>query len=131
MPTGRVKWFDAERGFGFVTNPGDDDAFVGTNVLPEGVTELRQGQKIEYEFATGRRGPQVLRILKVHDSEPGGRREREHRYEPGQLHSMIQDLITLLERQVQPTLEAGRFPDRREGHQVAQVLRAVARELDA
>ena len=47
MPIGRVKWFDPDKGFGFVTNPGDDDVFVGTQVLPDGVEELHQGQKIE------------------------------------------------------------------------------------
>lgn len=65
MPIGRVKWFDPDKGFGFVTNPGDDDVFVGTQVLPDGVEELHQGQKIEYEFAAGRKGPQVLRITDI------------------------------------------------------------------
>ena len=43
---------------------------------------------------------------------------------------MIQDLITLLEGEVQPTLQKGRYPERKESRQVAGILRAVAKELD-
>ena len=46
MPIGKVKWYDAEKGFGFVSNPGSEDVFVGRSVLPEGVEELVQGQRI-------------------------------------------------------------------------------------
>ncbi|MCH6197715.1 cold shock domain-containing protein [Corynebacterium mastitidis] len=126
MPVGKMKWYDAERGFGFVSNPGDEDVYVGKQVLPEGVTELYPGQRIEFDFASGRRGPQALRI-KVLDKP----RKPHHRYSPDELNSMIADVVTLLEARVQPDLRAGRFPDRKSGHQVAEILRAVARELDA
>ena len=43
MPTGKVKWYDADRGYGFVSNPGDEDVYVGSQVLPDGVTELVKG----------------------------------------------------------------------------------------
>ena len=129
MPIGRVKWFDPDKGFGFVTNPGHDDDFVGTQVLPDGVEELHQGQKIEYEFAAGRKGPQVLRITDIQETGRP-RRRPSHKYKPDQLQSMIQDLMTLLEGHVQPSLQAGRYPGRKESRQVAEVLRAVARELD-
>ena len=67
MPIGKVKWYDADKGFGFVSNPGDEDVYVSRNVLPKGVDELYQGQRIEFDFAAGRRGPQALRV-KVLDS---------------------------------------------------------------
>ena len=131
MPTGKVKWFDADRGFGFVTNPGNEDVFVGKQVLPEGVTELRQGQKLEYEFAAGRRGPQVMRITDIAAPPAAARSRRpKHQYNPDQLQSMIQDLITLLEGEVQPSLQQGRYPERKESRQIAGILRAVAKELD-
>ncbi|WP_026166204.1 cold-shock protein [Corynebacterium mastitidis] len=126
MPVGKMKWYDAERGFGFVSNPGDEDVYVGKQVLPEGVMELYPGQRIEFDFASGRRGPQALRV-KVLDKP----RKPQHRYSPDELNSMIADVVTLLEARVQPDLRAGRFPDRKSGHQVAEILRAVARELDA
>lgn len=121
-----MKWYDAERGFGFVSNPGDEDVYVGKQVLPEGVTELYPGQRIEFDFASGRRGPQALRITIL--DKP---RKPHHRYSPDELNSMIADVVSLLEARVQPDLRAGRFPDRKSGHQVAEILRAVAKELDA
>lgn len=126
MPVGTVKWYDAERGFGFVSNPGEEDCFVGKQVLPKGVTELHQGQRIEFDFAAGRKGPQALRV-KVLDQP---RKRPQHKYEPDALHGMISDLVTVLESSVQPGLSKGHYPDRKAGAQVAKILRAVATELE-
>ena len=57
MPIGKVKWYDPDKGFGFVSNPGDEDVYVSRHVLPEGVDELVHGQRIEFDFAAGKRGP--------------------------------------------------------------------------
>lgn len=127
MPIGKVKWYDADKGFGFVSNPGDEDVFVGRNVLPEGVEELVQGQRIEFDFAAGRRGPQALRI-KILETP---RRKHIPSRKPEELNSMISDVMTMLEQHVQPILEAGRYPERKMSRQVAEILRAVAKDLDA
>ncbi|WKD58916.1 cold-shock protein [Corynebacterium caspium] len=127
MPIGKVKWYDPERGFGFVSNPGSEDVYVPKHVLPKGVEALEAGQRLEYDFASARRGPQALRI-KILDSP---RRTVQRRYNPEELNSLIQDLMSVLETQVQPELRSGRFPERKHGRQVAEILRAVARELDA
>ncbi|MEJ6019816.1 cold-shock protein [Corynebacterium sp. H113] len=144
MPIGKMKWYDKDRGFGFVSNPDGEDVYVGHAVLPEGVEELHQGQRIEYDYADGRPGPQALRISVL--SEPqrrggrgrggqGGRgqgaRKPVKRHSPSELNGMISDMISMLENTVQHDLKSGRYPDRKHGHQVAEVLRAVARELDA
>ena len=126
MPIGKVKWFDADKGFGFVSNPGDEDVYVGRNVLPEGVDELVQGQRIEFDFAAGRRGPQALRV-RVLDSP----RRRTPSRKPEELSSMLSDVMTLLETQVQPVLAQGRYPERKTGRQVAEILRAIAKDLDS
>ncbi|MFS0295169.1 cold-shock protein [Corynebacterium striatum] len=126
MPIGKVKWFDADKGFGFVSNPGDEDVYVGRNVLPEGVDELVQGQRIEFDFAAGRRGPQALRV-KVLDSPS----RRTPSRKPEELSSMLSDVMTLLETQVQPVLAQGRYPERKTGRQVAEILRAIAKDLDS
>ncbi|MEJ5997319.1 cold-shock protein [Corynebacterium sp. H130] len=128
MPIGKVKWFDVERGFGFVSNPGDEDVYVNKQVLPKGVTELHPGQRIDFDFAAGRRGPQALRV-RVLDDAPA--RKPQHKYKPEELASMISDMMTLLETSIQGPLLAGRYPERKEGRQVAEILRAVAKELDA
>ena len=127
MPIGKVKWYDAEKGFGFASNPGEEDVFIGRNVLPEGVEELVPGQRVEFDFAAGRRGPQALR-LEILDAP---RRRPVHRRKPEELGSMLADVMTLIETQIQPALTAGRYPDRKESRQVAEILRAVAKELDA
>ncbi len=127
VPIGKVKWYDAGKGFGFVSNPGDEDVFVGKQVLPEGVEELVPGQRIEFDFASGRRGPQALRV-KVLDTP---RRRPVNRRKPEELNSMISDMLTIMESQIQPALAAGRYPERRSGRQIAEILRAVAKELDS
>lgn len=127
MPIGKVRWFDADKGFGFVTNPGDEDVYVNKSVLPDGVEELFPGQRVEFDFAAGRRGPQALRV-KVLD-EP--RRRNVQRRKPEELSSMLSDVLTVIETQIQPALAAGRYPERKEGRQVAEILRAIAKELDA
>ncbi|APT84293.1 cold-shock protein [Corynebacterium aquilae] len=126
MPIGKVKWFDAERGFGFVTNPGEEDCFVGAAVLPDGVEELVPGQRIEFDVAEGRRGPQALRVVVLDE----GPRRRASKYTPEQLAGMISDMVTMLETKVQPDLQQGRRVERKTGRQVAEILRAVAKELD-
>ena len=127
VPIGKVKWYNAEKGFGFVSNPGDEDVYVGKAVLPEGVEELVPGQRIEFDFAAGRRGPQALRI-KILDTP---RRRAVSRRKPEELGSMLSDVLTVIEGQIQPALSAGRYPDRKAGRQVAEILRAVAKELDS
>ena len=129
VPIGKVKWYDAERGYGFVSNPGNEDCYVSKQVLPDGVEELHQGQRIDFDFAAGRRGPQALRV-KILDP-PRVSKKPQHKYEPEKLHGMVSDLVTLLESKVQPLLRSGRYPDRKTGHQVAEILRAVAKELDS
>ncbi len=126
MPIGKVKWYDTDKGFGFASNPGDDDVFIGKGVLPEGVDELVPGQRIEFDFAAGRRGPQALRI-KILDTP---KRRQAHRRKPEELGSMLADVMTMIETQIQPALTSGHYPDRKESHQVAEILRAVAKELD-
>ena len=127
MPIGKVKWYDAKKGFGFASNPGDADVFVGKNVLPDGVDGLLPGQRIEFDFAAGRRGPQSLRV-KVLDNP---RRKAGIARKPEELHSLVSDVMTVLESQVQPALENGRYPDRKTGRHVSEILRAIAKDLDA
>ena len=59
------------------------------------------------------------------------RRRPVNRRKPDQLASMLADVMSMLETQVQPALDAGRYPERKESRQIAEILRAVAKELDA
>ena len=136
VPTGKVKWYSAEKGFGFVSQEEGEDVYVGSSALPSGVGELKAGQKVEFGIAAGRRGPQAL-SLKVIEPPPSlakTRREAEkpeHKHTPDELHGMVEDMITLLEGAVQPELRKGRYPDRKIARRVSEVVKAVAQELDA
>ena len=137
MPTGRVKWYDADKGFGFLSQEDGEDVYVRSSALPEGVEDLKAGQRVEFGLASGRRGPQALSV-KLIDPPPSLARTRretsappEHKHTPDELHGMVEDMITLLEGTVQPELRKGRYPDRKVARRVSEVVKAVARELDA
>ena len=136
MPTGKVKWYDADKGFGFLSQEEGEDVYVRSSALPEGVEGLKAGQKVEFGLASGRRGPQALSV-KLIDPPPTlakTRREAstvEHKHSPDELHGMVEDMNTLLESTVQPDLRKGRYPDRKVARRVSEVVKAVAQELDA
>lgn len=127
VPSGRVKWYDAEKGFGFVTQDGGEDVYVRASALPEGVTALKPGMRVEFGVADGRRGPQALSVRLV-DPVPSVAEARRRPAE--ELHGLIEDMIKVLESTVQPDLRRNRYPDRKVTKRIAEVVRAVARELD-
>ncbi|MFT4125343.1 MAG: cold-shock protein [Gordonia sp. (in: high G+C Gram-positive bacteria)] len=137
MPTGKVKWYDADKGFGFLSQEGGEDVYVRASALPEGLSVLKPGQRVEFGMAAGRRGPQALKVT-VLEAAPSvaknvreaARKEQPKRHSPDELHGMVADLITLLEGKVQPDLRKGRYPDRKTAQRISEVVRAVARELD-
>ena len=133
VPSGRVKWYDPERGFGFLSQEDGEDVYVRADALPAGVESLRARQRVDFDMVSGRRGRQALRVV-VHD-EPAVAEDRAPRGGPrrsaDELHGMVEDMIKVLETTVQPELRRGHRPDHKVASRVATVLRAVARELDA
>jgi cold shock protein len=127
VPTGKVKWYDAGKGFGFVTQDGGEDVFIRKTALPQGVEALKAGQRLEFGVADGRRGPQALSVRLI-DAPPSVAEARRRPAE--ELHGVIEDMIKLLETKVQPNLRHSRYPDRRSSKPIAEALRAVARDLD-
>ncbi|MFB9658991.1 cold-shock protein [Glycomyces mayteni] len=133
MPSGRVKWFDAEKGFGFVSrDDGGKDVFVHRDALPEGVEELAKGTKVEYSIIDTRRGVQAmgLHVLAAPASVGAAAAPETPKRSPEELNSLLQDLIGVLEQQVMPPLSRGRRPDRKTGAKIAELLRAVATDLE-
>ena len=127
MPTGRVKWYDAAKGFGFVTSDEGGDVFLPKTALPSDVAELRSGQRIEFGVMDGRRGAQAsgVRVLAAPPSVAELRRRPAE-----ELHGMVEDMIKVLEAKVQPDLRRGRYPDRRAAQKIAKLVHAVAAELE-
>ena len=131
MPSGRVKWYDAEKGFGFVSQEGGEDVHVRASALPSGVQTLKSGQKVEFSVAEGRRGPQAMQLWLV-EAPPSVAVNvaAANRRSPDELLSMLGDLIKVLDSKVVPELSRGRYPDRTTGHRIGEILRVVASELD-
>ncbi|TCK20147.1 cold-shock protein [Pseudonocardia endophytica] len=127
MPTGRVKWYDAEKGFGFLSQDGGEDVYVRKAALPSGVEALKSGQRVEFGMAEGRRGPQALSVRVVEKQASAVENARRPAEE---LHGLVEDMMRLLESRVQPQLRHGRYPDRKTCKLAAEVVRAVARDLD-
>jgi CspA family cold shock protein len=122
-----VKWYDAAKGFGFVTSDEGGDVFLPKGSLPTGVADLKAGQRIEFGVADGRKGAQALGV-KVLDAPPS---VAELRRRPAdELHGMVEDMIKIIESKVQPDLRRGRYPDKRTAQKVAQLVHAVASELE-
>ncbi|MBB5148831.1 MULTISPECIES: cold-shock protein [Ureibacillus] len=66
MKQGTVKWFNSEKGFGFIEVEGENDVFVHFSAIQgEGFKTLDEGQKVEFEVVEGNRGPQAANVVKL------------------------------------------------------------------
>ncbi|RBM17778.1 MULTISPECIES: cold-shock protein [Streptomyces] len=126
MPTGKVKWFNSEKGFGFLSRDDGGDVFVHSSALPSGVEALRPGQRVEFGVVAGQRGDQALSVTLL---DPVPSVAAAQRRKPDELASIVQDLTTLLDG-VSQQLERGRYPEKASGRKIAGMLRAVADQLD-
>jgi CspA family cold shock protein len=122
-----VKWYDTEKGFGFLTRDDGGDVFVHKAALPTGVADLKTGQRVEFGVVESRKGNQALAV-KLLESPPSVAELRRRPAE--ELHGLIEDMIKVLEAKVMPDLRRGRFPDKKNTKKIAEVVHAVARELE-
>lgn len=66
MKTGTVKWFNAEKGYGFISTDEGEDVFVHFSAIQgEGFKALEEGQKVQFEVVEGARGPQASNVTKI------------------------------------------------------------------
>ncbi|PLX34697.1 MAG: cold-shock protein [Clostridiales bacterium] len=66
MKIGTVKWFNAEKGFGFISIEGEDDVFVHYSAIEmDGFKTLEEGQEVQFEVVQGERGPQAANVTKA------------------------------------------------------------------
>ncbi|OEF97492.1 cold-shock protein CspD [Desulfuribacillus alkaliarsenatis] len=64
--TGKVKWFNAEKGFGFIEREGGDDVFVHFSAIQgEGFKTLEEGQEVTFDIVDGNRGPQAANVVRA------------------------------------------------------------------
>lgn len=130
MPTGKVKWFDTEKGFGFLSQDGGPDVYVHADALPEGVTTLKNGARVEFGIAQGRRGDQALQV-RLLDAPASVSRNQRHaaRKKPEEMVPIVEDLIRLLE-DLGEGYRQGRHPEGRTAKPTAKLLRALADQLE-
>jgi cold shock protein len=130
VPTGKVKWFDPEKGFGFLSQDDGPDVYVRSEALPAGVETLKSGTRVEFGIAQGRRGDQALQV-RLLDTPASVVRNQAHarRKKPEEMVPIVEDLIRLLDG-VGEAYRHGRHPDARQARPTAKLLRALADELE-
>ena len=105
MPSGRVRWFDANKGYGFIQNEQGADVFLPAAALPEGVKTLRKGAKVEYSVV------------------------KATRPKPDDMAAIVEDLIKLLDS-AGNQLRRHHYPSPAESKKLATLMRAVADNFD-
>jgi len=137
VPTGKVKWYDADKGFGFLSQENGPDVYVHADALPDGVTTLKNGARVEFGIAQGRKGDQALQV-RVLDPQPSVAKAqkaqraasaRTPKKKPEEMVAIVEDLIRLLDG-VGEGYRRGRAPDAKMASPIAKLLRALADELD-
>jgi CspA family cold shock protein len=127
MPTGKVKFFDEEKGYGFIATDDGNQVFLHVSALPAGITEVKPGTRLEFGIGDGKKGPQALsiRILEVPPSLA-----KLSRKPADEMAVIVEDLIRLLDG-LGSALKRGKYPEGAGAKKVAALLRKVAEELDA
>jgi len=126
VATGKVKWYDTEKGFGFLTTDDGGDVFVRSDALPATMTSLKSGTRVEFGLVQGRRGDQAIQVS-VLDPTPSV--SKAMRKKPEDMVNIVEDLMKLLER-LEETYRHGRHVEPRSAKQTAALLRALAGELE-
>jgi len=128
VPTGKVKWYDSDKGYGFLARDDGGEVFVHSSALPSGTTALRQGQRVEFGVAEGRRGAQALQV-KVLEPPPTVTVAKQARKKPDEMVVLVEDLIKLLD-DVSNTYRRSKQPDAKDAKKIAAVLRGVADDVE-
>lgn len=127
MPSGKVRFYDEEKGFGFITSEDGSDVFLHASALPAGTAAPRAGTRVEFGIADGRKGPQAL---SVHVLEAPVSLAKQQRTPADKMALIIEDLVKRMD-EVGSDLRRGRYPSSGKAKTLAAVLRKVADDFDA
>jgi CspA family cold shock protein len=125
VPTGKVKWYDSDKGYGFLARDDGGEVFVHSTALPAGTTALKQGQRVEFGVAEGRRGVQALQVRLLDPPPTVAVPDKKPRKAPDEMIVLIEDLIGHLDN-FSNTYRRGKPPESKDAKTTAAMLRAVA-----
>jgi cold shock protein len=125
MPTGKVKFYDDQKGFGFISGEDGDQVFLHASALPAGTETIKAGARVEYSVVAGKKGSQALSVTIL---ESGPSLVRASRRSADDMALIVEDLVKELDR-ISGDLRRGRYP--KDGKRTATILRVVADQLDA
>jgi CspA family cold shock protein len=122
-----VRFYDPEKGFGFISGDDGSDVHVRASALPDGVPSLKPGTRVEFSVVDGRKGPSALTVTVL---EPIPSVAGALRKPADDMTVIIEDLIKMLDG-VSTGLRRGRYPDPDKAKKIASVLRGVAEQLES
>jgi len=125
MPSGKIRFYNEDKGFGFIQGDDGQEVFLHASVLPSDA-EVQPGMRVEYGVAEGKRGLQALSV-RLMEKPRAAKRDRKSADE---LAVIVEDLVKLLDG-LGERLKHGHFPERARSRQVATLLRKVADDFDA
>jgi len=129
MPTGKVRFYDEEKGFGFISSEDGQDVFLHVSALPQGEEPPKAGARVEFGMADGRKGPQALSVRYLESPPSRVKPSRASRKPAGEMAVIIEDVVKLLDG-VGEELRRGHYPSNAHARKAAAVLRKVADEID-